>query len=42
MKAERFESVVLEGHKTPAFEISFDPAERCGAEPVTLWPGRRG
>ncbi|MEP7273121.1 MAG: DUF1905 domain-containing protein [Acidobacteriota bacterium] len=42
MMAERFVSVVLDGHKGLAFEIPFDPAERWGAAQVQLWPGRRG
>lgn len=40
--AERFVSVVLEGHKVIAFQIPFDPAERWGVAQVQLWPGRRG
>ena len=42
MKADRFVSVVLDGHKGLAFEIPFDPAERWDAAQVPLWPGRRG
>jgi hypothetical protein len=42
VKFERFESVILDGHKGLAFEIPFDPAERWGVAPVALWPGRRG
>jgi hypothetical protein len=40
--AERFVSVVLDGHKGLAFEIPFDPAVRWGIGQVQLWPGRRG
>lgn len=42
MKAEQFAAVVLDGHKGPAFEVPFDPAERWGIPQVKLWPGRRG
>ncbi len=42
MKSERFAAVVLDGHKGPAFEVPFDPAERWGVAPVQLRPGRRG
>jgi hypothetical protein len=42
MKPERFRAVLLEGHKEPAFEVPFDPAERWGTAPVPLRPGRRG
>jgi uncharacterized protein DUF1905 len=41
-RAERFETVVLEGHKGLAFELPFDPAERWGVPEERLWPGRRG
>ncbi len=40
--AERFVTVVLDGHKGLAFEIPFDPGQRWDAEQVRLWPGRRG
>jgi hypothetical protein len=40
--AEKFESIVLDGHKGLAFEIPFDPGQRWGAGPEPLWPGRRG
>ena len=40
--AERFVSVILDGHKGLAFEIPFDPGERWDAAQVQLWPGRRG
>lgn len=42
MKSARFTSTVLAGHKGLAFEIPFDPADRWGALPEALWPGRRG
>lgn len=42
MKPERFAAVVLDGHKGPAFEVPFDPAERWGVAQVQLRPGRRG
>ena len=41
-RAERFETVVLEGHKGLAFELPFDPAKRWGVPEERLWPGRRG
>ncbi|MEO8431509.1 MAG: DUF1905 domain-containing protein [Acidobacteriota bacterium] len=40
--SERFESVVLDGHKGLAFEVPFDPAERWDLPLVPLRPGRRG
>lgn len=40
--ADRFVSVVLDGHKGLAFEIPFDPADRWRAAQRQLWPGRRG
>ena len=39
---ERFEAIVLDGHKTLAFELPFSPSARWGIEEVSLWPGRRG
>ncbi len=42
MMSERFDSVVLDGHKGLAFEIPFDPAARWSIAPVPLRPGRRG
>jgi Domain of unknown function (DUF1905) len=42
MKSERFTAVVLDGHKGPAFEVPFDPAERWEIAQVKPWPGRRG
>ncbi len=39
---ERFEAVVLEGHKGLAFELPFSPSARWGIEEERLWPGRRG
>jgi hypothetical protein len=39
---ERFETVVLDGHKGLAFELPFSPADRWNAAEVSLWPGRRG
>ena len=41
-RVERFETVVLEGHKGLAFELPFDPARRWGVPEERLWPGRRG
>ena len=41
-RAERFETVVLEGHKGLAFELPFDPSERWGIREERLWPGRHG
>lgn len=41
-KTERFESVVLDGHKGLAFELPFSPSARWGADEVQLRPGRRG
>jgi hypothetical protein len=41
-KAERFDAIVLSGHKGLAFEVPFDPGERWGVAPVALRPGRRG
>ena len=40
--AERFQSVVLDGHKGLAFEIPFDPGTAWGIADVRLRPGRRG
>lgn len=34
--SERFESVVLDGHKGLAFEIPFDPAAQWSVAPVPL------
>jgi hypothetical protein len=34
--------VLLTGHKGPAVEVPFHPAERRGAPQVPRWPGRRG
>ena len=39
---ERFEAVVLAGHKGLAFELPFSPSERWGAAQERLRPGRRG
>jgi mRNA-degrading endonuclease toxin of MazEF toxin-antitoxin module len=41
-KAERFDAIVLSGHKGLAFEVPFDPGKRWGVAPVALQPGRRG
>jgi hypothetical protein len=41
-RTERFEAVVLAGHKGLAFELPFDPSARWGISEVRLWPGRRG
>jgi hypothetical protein len=41
-RTERFEAVVLDGHKGLAFELPFSPAARWGVSEVRLWPGRRG
>jgi hypothetical protein len=41
-RTERFEAVVLDGHKGLAFELPFSPASRWGVPEVLLWPGRRG
>ena len=42
MRSERVTAVILDGHKGPAFEVPFDPAERWRVAQVKLWPGRRG
>jgi Domain of unknown function (DUF1905) len=34
--------VLLTGHKGPAVEVPFDPAQKWGARQVLLGPGRRG
>ena len=39
---DRFEAVVLDGHKGLAFELPFSPSTRWRAPEVRLWPGRRG
>lgn len=41
-RGERFEAVVLAGHKGLAFELPFDPAARWRVSEERLWPGRRG
>ncbi|MEO6324775.1 MAG: DUF1905 domain-containing protein [Thermoanaerobaculia bacterium] len=41
MKAATFSALLLEGHKGPALELPFDPAERWGPA-VSLRAGRRG
>ena len=42
MKTERFNGVLLSGHKQAAIELPFDPAECWQILAVQLWPGRRG
>lgn len=42
MRAARFTSTLLGGHKNAALEVPFDPAERWGIEPVRLRLGRHG
>ncbi len=42
MKRERFEGVVLLGHKEAAVEVPFDPATRWSIPAAALRPGRRG
>jgi len=42
VKRERFEGVVLLGHKEAAVEVPFDPATRWSIPAAPLRPGRRG
>ena len=42
MKKEIFTSTVFDGHKSPGFEVPFDPAEKWGVAPARLGPGRNG
>jgi uncharacterized protein DUF1905 len=42
MKSERFDAVLLLGHKGCGAEVPFDPARRWGIAARPLWPGRRG
>jgi hypothetical protein len=42
MKAVKFESTVLEGHKGPGFEVPFDPAEKWGIAPAKVGTARNG
>jgi hypothetical protein len=42
VKRERFEGVVLLGHKGAAVEVPFDPARRWSIPAKHLWHGRRG
>jgi predicted DNA-binding protein (MmcQ/YjbR family) len=42
MADDRFNAVLVEGHKGCAFEVPFDPAERWGIAPVRLRAGRNG
>ena len=42
MSRERFESVVLPGHKGAAVEVPFDPAQKWSIPARKLWLGRRG
>lgn len=42
MSAERFEGLVLPGHKEDAVEVPFDPAQRWSVKQVRIGPGRRG
>jgi hypothetical protein len=41
-KTIRFDGVLLSGHKGPAVEVPFDPAEELGLSEVSIEPGRRG
>lgn len=38
----RVDGILLAGHKSPAVEVSFDPAAELGVQETALWPGRRG
>jgi hypothetical protein len=42
VKRERFEGVVLLGHKEAAVEVPFDPETRWSIPAAPLRPGRRG
>jgi predicted DNA-binding protein (MmcQ/YjbR family) len=42
MKPERFEAVLLTGHKGAAFEVPFDPEERWSVRSMPIRKGRRG
>jgi hypothetical protein len=42
VKRERFEALVLLGHKEAAVEVPFDPANRWSISAAPLRPGRRG
>lgn len=42
IKKERFEAVLLPGHKGAAVEVPFDPAKLWAIATRPLWPGRRG
>lgn len=38
----RVNGVLKAGHKGPAVEVPFDPADEWGVRQVALWPGRKG
>ena len=42
MKPERFQAVLLSGHKEAAFEVPFNPEERWDVRSVPIRKGRRG
>lgn len=42
MKTDRFQGILLEGHKDAACEVPFDPEKRWGVPAAPLWRGRRG
>ncbi|MGA9343290.1 MAG: DUF1905 domain-containing protein [Rhodanobacteraceae bacterium] len=42
MRTDKFNAVLLSGHKGNAAEVPFDPAVRWSVAAKPLWPGRRG